>query len=70
MKFLILQIIKIPEDELENEIPDSICIVYQKLCTIPALKLMQTKHIDKQAIKSLKFVNEVPLNKVTTTVKI
>jgi hypothetical protein len=52
------------------KIPDSIALYTKKMCTIPALLMTQTKHINKQAIKSLKYFNEVPLNKIMTTVKI
>ena len=62
--------IKIPERWVENEILDSIVVYTKKMCTIPALLLIQTKHINKQAIKSLKYFNPVPLNKIMTTVKV
>jgi hypothetical protein len=38
--------------------------------TIQALMMTQTKHIGKRAIKSLKYFDEVPLNKIMTTVKV
>jgi hypothetical protein len=54
----------------ENEILDSIALYTKKTCTIPALLLMQTKHINKQATKSLKYFSEVPLKEIMTTVKV
>ena len=52
------------------KIPDSIALYTKKMCTIAALLKTQTKHINKWAIKSLNFFNEVLLNKIMTTVKI
>ncbi len=46
--------IKIPERSVENEIPDSVAL-YTSTCTIPALLMTQTKHINKRAIISLKY---------------
>jgi hypothetical protein len=51
------------------KIPDSIALHTKKMCTIPALLMMQTKHINKRAIESLKYFNDVFLI-ITTTVKI
>ncbi len=52
------------------KIPDSVAQYTRNNCTMPALLMVQTKHINKQAIKSLKYFDKVPVNKITTTVKV
>jgi hypothetical protein len=67
---LCFQNIKIPERWVENKIPDSVALFTKKTCTIPDLLMMQTKHINKLAIKSLKYFDEVPQNEIISTFKV
>ena len=53
-----------------RQIPDSVALYTKKMCTIPALLMTQTKLINKQAIKSLKYFNEEPLKEVMNTIKV
>ena len=49
--------------------PIPFALYTRKIRTILALMLMQTKHINKRAIKSVKYFDEAPLNKIMSTVK-